>query len=599
MRDVSVPQEEYRRRADRHAAAERADDKLHRGIGWTRLLILIGIVGLLVAFFDQDLAVGWVLLVAIALFVGLTVWHQTVEARLERSRRGVAFHERAQRRLAGQWRGTGPDGRGLAPQEHEFASDLGVFGAGSLFELYCRAVTPYGGRTLADWFLRPASVPEVLARQDAVRSLIPALDAREEIALAVAHDGREPSEGALRRWCSKPALESLLSMQILSASLLAAFCVSLALFLSGVLGGVFPMAAVLAQVVLIGRVRKSHGHALHAGDGALAELGALRTVLHQASAVPSSSDLMAEVRGVLAEGPRAAAPALESLRRRFELLDSGHNLMFVPLALLIGWEIHILASLERWRTGFSKDTLGWLQAVGCFEALLSFASHAYEAPDEIFPGIGEGPPSFVAEGLAHPLLPSADAVGNDVRLDTQTSLLLVSGSNMSGKSTLLRSIGVNAILAQAGATVRASALSITPLRVGASIGTEDSLLDNRSRFQAEIDRLACLMKIADGDRPLLFLLDELLSGTNSHDRRIGAEAVLRAFLHRGSVGVATTHDLAITAIAEAPDVAATNVHFEDRFSGDEMHFDYRLQEGVVTRSNALALMRLVGLPVEE
>jgi DNA mismatch repair ATPase MutS len=170
---------------------------------------------------------------------------------------------------------------------------------------------------------------------------------------------------------------------------------------------------------------------------------------------------------------------------------------------------------------------------------------------------------------------------------------------MSGKSTLLRSIGASAILAQAGGTVRASALTMTPLSLGASIGTEDSLLDNRSRFQAEIDRLARLLALADGERPLLFLLDEFLSGTNSHDRRIGAEGVLRAFLSRGSLGVATTHDLAITAIADADDVAATNVHFEDHFSGDEMQFDYRLQVGVVTRSNALALMRLVGLPVKD
>lgn len=599
MGNVSVPEQEYARRLDHHGAAVRKTDKLHRGIGWVRLLVLIAIIGLLVAVFDRGLPVGWVLLLAGALFIGLTIWHQMVELRLERSRRGVAFYEKALRRLAGQWRGSGPDGHALAPEDHVFAADLGVFGPGSIFELYCRAVTPYGGRTFADWLLRPASASEVRSRQKAVQSLIPAIEAREAIALAVATDRRPPTEGALQRWCGQPPLAPLRRMQILSVLCLVTFGVSLALFLAGVLGGIFALASVLAQVVLIGRVRKSHGHALHAGEGALAELAALRPVLAQAHTVASTSALMGELRGVLARGPRAASPALESLRRRFELLDSGHNLMFVPFALLIGWDIHILASVERWRTRFSQDTLRWLQAVGCFEALLSLASHAYEAPEEIFPEIREGAPEFVGLDLAHPLLPREDAVGNDVRLDAESALLLVSGSNMSGKSTLLRSIGACAILAQAGGTVRASALTMTPLSLGASIGTEDSLLDNRSRFQAEIDRLARLLALADGERPLLFLLDELLSGTNSHDRRIGAEGVLRAFLSRGSLGVATTHDLAITAIADADDVAATNVHFEDHFSGDEMQFDYRLQVGVVTRSNALALMRLVGLQVKD
>ncbi|MEO2168492.1 MAG: DNA mismatch repair protein MutS, partial [bacterium] len=199
--------------------------------------------------------------------------------------------------------------------------------------------------------------------------------------------------------------------------------------------------------------------------------------------------------------------------------------------------------------------------------------------------------------LAHPLLPAAEAVGNDIALGGDAALLLVSGSNMSGKSTLLRSVGASAVLAQAGGTVRAVALSLTPLSIGASIRTEDSLLDHRSRFQSEIERLALLLADADGERPLLFLLDELLAGTNSHDRSIGASAVLRGFIERGAIGAATTHDLALTAIVDEESARARNVHFEDRFEGDRLVFDYRLREGVVTRSNALDLMRAVGLPV--
>jgi hypothetical protein len=599
---MSAPQDEYLRRLELHQLTEQEADRLHRRLGWTRLLVLATGIALVVAVFDRNLPGGWGIWIAAGLFVGLTFWHQIVEQHRNRSRRGVAFYERNLRRLRGDWRGSGPHGRGLSPEGHAFAADLGVFGTGSLFEFYCRAVTPYGARTFADWLLVPGSRSEILSRQQAVAGLTPALDAREEIALAAGEDRSPVAEGALRRWCSRPKLPPLRGMQILSVFLLVAFLGSMVLWLAGSLGAIFPFAAFLAQIVLIGRVRKSHGHELHAGDGALAELAALRTILEQARDREFGDPLMVEVQATLSRGPQAAGPALESLRRRFELLDSGHNLIFVPLALLIGWEIHVLAAIERWRARFSEHTLGWLAAVGSFEALLSLASHAYESPDEVFPEVLDsldGGPAFVAHGLAHPLLLPTEAVGNDVRLDARQSLLLVSGSNMSGKSTLLRSIGANAILAQAGATVRASSLSMTPMSLGASIATEDSLLDHRSRFQAEIDRLAKLLELADGEKPLLFLLDELLSGTNSHDRRIGAEAVLRAFLLRGSLGVATTHDLAITTIAEAADVAAVNVHFEDQISDQQIEFDYRLREGIVTRSNALALMRLVGLPVDE
>jgi DNA mismatch repair ATPase MutS len=189
-------------------------------------------------------------------------------------------------------------------------------------------------------------------------------------------------------------------------------------------------------------------------------------------------------------------------------------------------------------------------------------------------------------------------VPNDVHLSGDTRLLIVSGSNMSGKSTLLRTVGINAVLAQAGAPVRASALRLTPLAVGATLRIQDSLQEGRSRFYAEITRIRELTDRTGGDRPLLFLLDELFHGTNSHDRLVGASGVLRSLLDRGAIGLVTTHDLALTAVADALAPRAVNVHFEDRFDAGELHFDYRMKPGPVTRSNAIALMRAVGLDVD-
>jgi DNA mismatch repair ATPase MutS len=222
----------------------------------------------------------------------------------------------------------------------------------------------------------------------------------------------------------------------------------------------------------------------------------------------------------------------------------------------------------------------------------------WERPEDVMPEfVPEAPGLFEAEALGHPLLPAAKVIRNDVRLGGELRVLVVSGSNMSGKSTLLRAVGLNTVLAQAGAPVRALGLRLSPLAVGASLRTLDSLQDGRSRFYAEITRLREVTDLTNGAIPALFLLDELLSGTNSHDRRIGAEGIVASLVNRGAIGLVTTHDLALAHIADTLAPRARNVHFEDHIEDGHITFDYKLREGVVERSNALELMRAVGLDV--
>jgi len=238
----------------------------------------------------------------------------------------------------------------------------------------------------------------------------------------------------------------------------------------------------------------------------------------------------------------------------------------------------------------------WLHAIGEFEALCCLAGYAYEHPSDPFPELAEEGVRFEGVGLSHPMIPDSRAVPNDVSLGDSGRVWIVSGSNMSGKSTLLRTVGVNAVLAMAGAPVRAESLRISRVQIGASIRTLDSLLGGVSRFYAEVLRLRQIVEMADSG-PLLFLLDEILHGTNSHDRLIGAEAVVRTLVEKGAIGLVTTHDLALARIADDQTVRAKNVHFQDHLENGEMRFDYRLQSGVVTKSNALELMRSVGLDV--
>jgi DNA mismatch repair ATPase MutS len=336
---------------------------------------------------------------------------------------------------------------------------------------------------------------------------------------------------------------------------------------------------------------------ISAVDAAGRDLRLLSEVLGRLEQERFSSPRLVELRAALDVEGRSPSRQIARLDLLIDLLDARRNMIFAPLSLLLLWPLHLAIAIERWRKDSGPAVTRWLEAVGELEALNSLAGHAYEHPQDSFPELLEGKSYFEAQALGHPLIPDERNVRTDLRLSDEPCVLIVSGSNMSGKSTLLRSVGINTVLALAGATVRARALRLSPLQVGASIHIQDSLQAGASRFYAEITRLRQIVELTKGQLPVLFLLDEILHGTNSHDRRVGAEGVVRGLIERGAVGLVTTHDLALARIVDELAPRAANVHFEDQLEGGKMTFDYRLRHGVVQRSNALELMRSVGLEV--
>jgi DNA mismatch repair ATPase MutS len=303
-----------------------------------------------------------------------------------------------------------------------------------------------------------------------------------------------------------------------------------------------------------------------------------------------------------------------------ELLDSREHMLVRMLEPFTLWTTHLAFAVENWRRHSGPAARRWLTATGEIEALCSLASHAFEHPNDPFPEFapeapGDAAPCLEAEAIGHPLIPEDRVVRNDVcvgancdavrigadhndeHFGANLRVLVVSGSNMSGKSTLLRTLGINAVLAQAGAPVRAKRLRMSPLAVGASIRITDSLQGGVSRFYAEILRLRQILDLTAGPLPVLFLIDEFLHGTNSHDRRIGAEALVRGLIDRGAIGLITTHDLALAEIAHTLGDRAANVHFEDQIENGQIRFDYVMRPGVVRKSNAIELMRSVGLEI--
>jgi DNA mismatch repair ATPase MutS len=402
---------------------------------------------------------------------------------------------------------------------------------------------------------------------------------------------------ALRRWGEAPALLRSGRWRWAALGLPAVSVVSLAVWVSGLSGPVFFEIALLVQVVFALFLRSRVRQVVRAADLPARDLALLAELLARVEAERFDAPALARLRAALDTGGVPPSRRTAELRLRIDLLDARRNQLFAPIGALLLWTTQLAFEIERWRAACGPALARWIEMLGEIEALAALATAAYENPDHCFPEIVAEGDVFEAEALGHPMLPASGCVRNDVGLGGELRVLVVSGSNMSGKSTLLRAVGTNAVLALAGAAVRARRMRIGPLVLGTSIRLQDSLLEGRSRFYAEIGRLRGLVEQAEGQQTLLFLIDEILHGTNSHDRGVGAEAIIRGLVERGAIGVVTTHDLALAKVADSLAPRAANVHFEDHLEDGEISFDYRMRPGVVEKGNALELMRSVGLDV--
>jgi hypothetical protein len=363
--------------------------------------------------------------------------------------------------------------------------------------------------------------------------------------------------------------------------------------------GLLPLLFVaLLQGILLGSMRRQIRGLTQHFDSVLNELNLLAEVLRILEVQQFASARLQNILARLHTGADLPSRQVSRLATLADYWETVRRNQFVaPVAFLLMLPVFLAYAIERWRTRNGRLVRTWLEAVGEFEALLSFSLYAYEHPGQPFPEIVEAGPRLDGKAIGHPLIPAARRVTNDLQLDAARQLLLVSGSNMSGKSTLLRTVGVNTVLGLAGAPVCAEALCVSPLAAASAMRNVDSLQEGVSAFYAEIQRLRAVCNWAAGDVPVLFLLDEILHGTNSHDRRLGAEAVIEDLLGHGAIGLITTHDLALAQIADRLAPRAANVHFEDQWIEGRMSFDYRLRPGVVPKGNGLILMRLLGFEV--
>jgi len=559
----------------------------------------------------HKVSIFWVFAPAAA-FATLFIIHERLLRVAEQRRRSIRYFERALDRLEGKWAGQGEAGDRFLDPAHPYARDLDLFGKGSLFELLCTARTQVGVETLAEWLLYPADPDTVRSRQLAVDDLRSQVDWREELAV-VADEARSGVHAtALAAWGEAAPLLASRRLRILTTALallgvpgLVAF-LAYSLYMLGivhlsermaVLSRDFFLLVLFINGTFLFKQRRRVDLVVAAAEEAAHELKLLSEVLLRIERQSFRAPLLIALRASLDVEGEPISKRLKRLSRLIDHLDDREHLLIRLIEPFLLWTLRWATLVDEWRRHSGPAVRRWLASTGGIEALCSLASHAFEHPADPFPEFRSESPWLEAEAIGHPLLDENRVVRNDVRIGRALRLLVVSGSNMSGKSTLLRTLGVNTVLAQAGAPVRAKRLMLSPLAVGASIRIIDSLQGGISRFYAEILRIRQILDLTGGPLPVLFLVDEFLHGTNSHDRRIGAEALARGLVDRGAIGLITTHDLALADIVEVLGPQAANVHFEDHLDDGHMTFDYRMRPGIVHKSNAIELMRSVGLEI--
>jgi hypothetical protein len=559
------------------------------------------------------------------MFLLLVLAHARVIRALNDARRWLRVNRDAKSRVTGAWRELPETGRRFSDPQHPYAEDLDMFGVASLFQRLSVAHTSFGQNCLAGFLREPAGVATVRDRQETVRALAPELELRQKLeacALAISDESlsesasktahREaPDPDPLLRWAEGDTVLGLRRWLVWSSRLLPVVTLS-GIALSSfsrapIFLWSFPLVLQLGLLVLTQAECARVFTAVSNAEGAFVRYGAMLELIEE---LHIDSTLVKGLQSkLMSVGPKSATEKsarrgerpsvrMKEFENKVGWFNLRHNGLVHPLInWLLLWDIHCVLALEAWQKRSGRVARGWFEAVGEMEALCSFAALAHDEPGYVFPELREGPASFRAHGLGHPLIDRGRRVDNDLSLPEPQTALLVTGSNMSGKSTLLRTMGLAAVMAQAGAPVCARQFELSPLAVRTSIHVSDSLERGISAFYAELVKLRAVLGATDGGMPVLFLLDEILHGTNSAERQIGARWLLSQLLARGAIGVVSTHDLGLCQLTGELAQRVHQAHFRENVENDKMTFDYKLRPGPVASGNALRLMRVIGLDV--
>ena len=550
------------------------------------------------ALLDGGISAWWTVIPGAAFVIAVAI-HERKILTAKLADRRVLFYENGIKRIEGEWQGIGVTGENFKDKDHLYSDDLNLFGDASLFQKLCRCSTAFGRERLANWLKEPATLEQIKLRQEALKEIAENEDIRKAYAELDDEEGKHLSIDIFKSWA---LTESNLYSPFLSFFSLFLGMLTVGSLLGWLFTDLTPWMFIITlalDLVMANYYSEKISNITFGISNKEKNLIQLSYVLKVIEEKEYKSELM---KGICDKLKTEGVTASERIRQIAYLINSFENarsnMALQPFNLMLHVNLRNAMRIERWRKIAGQSIPDWVDVAADFEALFSLSVFHHENPDYIFPEFSEKGPVFNAQQIGHPLLKPSDSVRNDVEIGEQKKLVLISGSNMAGKSTFLRTVGINIVLAQAGAPACAEKLKLSPLSIGCSIQIEDNMSKGISHFYAEILRLKKLVDLAsDSKLPVIFFFDEILHGTNSSDRCNGASAVIKNLVKTGAVGFVTTHDLSLASIVDELKDQAVNVHFEDQFEDGKMTFDYKMKEGVVTRGNALQLMRSLGLDV--
>ena len=567
-------------------------------LGWLRFAV----VALLIGAIYFLLSLGW-MYVAIAASLLLIAFTRLLftdlrnKSNIENTRHLIAINEDELKALAHNYFHF-PIGIEHTPKEHLYANDLDIFGRASLYQYINRTGSEMGGGVLANWLLNPADTNTLQQRQNAVKELTDTTEWRQQLqAFAKDKKIQTATQQRLQQWLNEAdQFSSRKYWGWLRFVLPAIILTIIALNIAGIVPyQIRNMTLLLFAIIAYFFAKKAAPVHLHLSK-MVSELEVLADSVELIEQHNFKSDLLAQMQSLFLQKNYTSSKALKELKKILERLDLRFNpVVFVPLAILFQWDLQQVLSLEKWKQRHHENAPQWFEMLAQFEALSSLATLSFNHPQWCFPVFKQ--PHFFIEGrqIGHPLINVAKRVDNDILVNSKGEIMLITGSNMAGKSTYLRSIGINVVLAMAGSPVCAESFGLSPVQIISSMRIADNLEESTSTFYAELKKLKTVIDLVNEGAPIFILLDEILRGTNSLDRHTGSVALLKQLIKKDAAGIIATHDVELAKLKDSYPENILNYHFDAQVSNDELYFDYKLKAGVCESLNASILMKKIGI----
>ena len=490
------------------------------------------------------------------------------------------------------------DGKQYLPAEHPYANDLDIFGRASLFQYCNRTTSDMGGSVLSQWLLQPATTAVILQRQEAVKELATKNEWRQQLeAYGKEQKITTVTQSRLQEWLqAEPHFINNIFWKVLQYAIPAIIITVIILNLEEVITNpvrnMFLLGSALIALIMAKKIAPLHQQVSKMAD----ELAVLANSIKLVEQTNFNTPLLQSAQSKFVVENTKASIQLKQLKKIVERLDLRLNfIVFIPLAVILQWDIHQAMALEKWKLRNLQNINDWFEAIGQFEALHSFAGLAFNHTEWCYPSFKEQHFYISGQNIGHPLINAAKRVNNNIAINSNEELMLITGSNMAGKSTYLRSIGVNTVLAMAGAPVCASTFTLSPVQIISSMRIADNLEESTSTFYAELKKLKAIIDKVNAGEKIFILLDEILRGTNSLDRHTGSVALVKQLIKHKAACIIATHDVELAKLKDNYPNNILNYHFDVQVANDELYFDYKLKEGICTSLNASILMKKIGI----